>query len=149
MSREKYFERRQKVVSADKLKKPKRLKKIIRAYAKRNMIVTADYVKAVKAKESYKNLLKYIVRNMATEGITVDVGEMAKIKEMELMIFPVNQTYNDIFVNGEKIEKVRLAVYTKQSAEKAPDEWATERSPATGGGFAERNAESGPPEAKY
>ena len=149
MSREKYFERRQKVVSADKLKKPKRLKKIIRAYAKRNMIVTADYVKAVKAKESYKNLLKYIVRNMATEGITVDVGEMAKIKEMELMIFPVNQTYNDIFVNGEKIEKVRLAVYTKQCAEKAPDEWARERSPPTGGGFAERNAESGPSEAKY
>ena len=115
MSREKYFERRQKVVSADKLKKPKRLKKMIRAYAKRNMIVTADYVKAVKAKESYKNLLKYIVRNMATEGITVDVGEMAEIKEMELMIFTVNQTYNDIFVNGEKIKKIRLAVYTKQN----------------------------------
>ena len=93
-----FKQRRERLVSISKLKKPKRLKKIIKAFSIQNLQLRQDAGSLKVIKDLYIELIKYFMIKSGKEDFLIDIEELKTAKDFNLLLLPPDDKNN-----GKKI----------------------------------------------
>lgn len=85
-----FKERREKIVSVNKLRKPKRLKKIIKAFSLQNLQLRLDAGSLKVIKDLYIEFIKYLMLKNGKEDMLIDIEELKTVKDFDLLLLPPN-----------------------------------------------------------
>lgn len=83
-----FKERRERIVGISKLKKPKRLKKIIKAFSIQNLQLRLDAGSLKVIKDLYIELIKYLMLKNGKEDFLIDIEELKTVKDFDLLLLP-------------------------------------------------------------
>ncbi len=102
-----FKERRERLVGISKLKKPKRLKKIIKAFSIQNSQLRLDIGSLKVIKDLYIELIKYLMLKNGKEAFLIDIEELKAVKDFNLLLLPQDDENKEKKIVAKIVKKER------------------------------------------